>query len=89
MMRRFAVLLLALCLTLSFGALSEGDAIAIQVTDVECDGGIVGRCAVPADYSVQSTVSYCGAGQSLGYPIQLASTHSLPTGARSSPMPPP
>ena len=71
MMRRFAALLLALCLTLSFSALAEGDAIAIQVTDVKCDGGIVGRCAVPADYSVQSTVSYCGAGQSLGYPIQL------------------
>ena len=61
MMRRFAALLLALCLTCSFGALAESGAIAIQVTDVECDGGIVGRCAVPTDYSVQSIVAYCGA----------------------------
>lgn len=72
MMRRFAALLLALCLTCSFGALAESGAIAIQVTDVECDGGIVGRCAVPTDYSVQSIVAYCGAGQSLGYPMQLS-----------------
>lgn len=69
MMRRFAALLLTLCLTCSFGALAESGAIAIQVTDVECDGGIVGRCAVPTDYSVQSMVAYCGAGQSLGYPM--------------------
>ncbi len=71
MMRRYAALLLALCLALAFGALAEGGSIAIQVTDVECDGGIVGRCAVPTGYGVQSAISYCGAGQSLGYPMQL------------------
>ena len=71
MMRRFVALLLVLCLGLCCAALAEDDAIAIQVTDVQCDGGTVGRCVVPADYTVESVVSYCGAGQSLGYPMQL------------------
>ena len=42
-----------------------------RVTSIQCDGGTVGRCATPSDFTVNSTVSYCGKGQSLSYPMQL------------------
>ena len=42
-----------------------------RVTSIQCDGGTVGRCVTPSDFTVNSTVSYCGKGQSLSYPMQL------------------
>ena len=67
---RWVAILLAMTL-LPCSALGEGGAVRTQVVTVQYDGGTVGRCAVPADCRVQSTVSCCGNGQSLGYPVQL------------------
>lgn len=79
-----AILLAALLL--SAGAMGESGAALVQVTRVECDGAVVGRCALPAEYTVSSQVSYCGAGQSLSYPIQLEISGISPAGTGYLPM---
>ena len=75
-----AILLAALLLPA--GAMGESDAALVQVTRVECDGAVVGQCALPAEYTVSSQVSYCGAGQSLSHPIQLEISGISPAGDR-------
>lgn len=69
MKRRIVALALAWML---LGAAALGEGARVRVETVMDSGGAVGRYCVPEDWTVSSIVSVCGAGQSLGRPIQLS-----------------
>ena len=78
--RRFIALTLLLALIMASAALAEAGGVQLQLVSVQSDGGTVGRCAVPEGCELSSAVSYCGAGQSLGYPMQLSIDARTPDG---------
>ena len=75
-----AALALLIALVVASATLAEAGGVQVQLVSVQSDGGTVGRCAVPEGCEVSSTVSYCGAGQTLSHPMQLSIDVRTPDG---------